>query len=175
MSQGFAQKQHTSLRDKIQQSKSTSYPEFVKNVNEKYQAFRDSVNAHYAAMMERVWKSYPIKEAKKPPVEKELEPVYYDKEKDGQYLEEQKRLESEKRLAEEKKKLHYEKYIKKKLDYNYSNRKDKEDISQNDIILSHLSTKRKDYSNERFEKIFSRFDSKFNEFIKKIGYKPAEK
>ena len=105
MSQGFAQKQHTSLRDKIQQSKSTSYPEFVKNVNEKYQAFRDSVNAHYAAMMERVWKSYPIKEAKKPPVEKELEPVYYDKEKDGQYLEEQKRLESEKRLAEEKKKL----------------------------------------------------------------------
>lgn len=105
MSQGFAQKQHTSLRDKIQQRKSVSYDEFVKNVNERYQAFRDSVNSRYAAMMERVWKSQPIMEAKKPPIEKELEPVYYDKEKDGQYLEEQKRLEAEKRLAEEKKKL----------------------------------------------------------------------
>ena len=94
MSQGYAQKQHTSLRDKVNQRKSVSYDEFVQNVNERYQAFRDSVNSRYAAMMERVWKSQPIMEAKKPPIEKELEPVYYDKEKDGQYLEEQKRLEA---------------------------------------------------------------------------------
>ena len=36
------------------------------------------------------------------------------------------------------------------------------------LILSHLSTKRKDYSNERFEKIFQRFDSLFAEFEQKL-------
>ena len=71
-----AQRQQSSLRNKIQQRKSVSYDEFVKNVNERYQAFRDSVNSRYAAMMERVWKGQPIKEAKKPPIEKELEPVF---------------------------------------------------------------------------------------------------
>ena len=76
MPQGFAQKQHTSLRDKIQQRKSVSYDEFAQNVNDRFQAFRDSVNSRYATMMERVWKSQPIKEAKKPPIEKELEPVF---------------------------------------------------------------------------------------------------
>lgn len=85
MSQGFAQ----SLKDKIQQAKSNSYPEFVKKVNDRYQAFRDSVNSRYAAMMERAWKGQPIKEAQKPPIEKELEPVFYDKEKDKQDIEEQ--------------------------------------------------------------------------------------
>lgn len=94
MPQGFAQKQHTSLRDKIQQRKSVSYDEFAQNVNDRFQAFRDSVNSRYATMMERVWKSQPIKEAKKPPIEKELEPVFYDKEKDNQYLDEHKRLEA---------------------------------------------------------------------------------
>jgi hypothetical protein len=78
--QGYAQRQHTSLRDKIQQKESISYDEFVKNVNERCQAFRDSVNSRYAAMMERVWESQPIKEAQKPPIEKELEPIFYDKE-----------------------------------------------------------------------------------------------
>ena len=35
------------------------------------------------------------------------------------------------------------------------------------MILSHLSTKRKEYSIERFEKIFERFDKLFPE-IKKM-------
>lgn len=31
------------------------------------------------------------------------------------------------------------------------------------LILSHLSTKLRDFNNERFEKIFQRFDSLFKE------------
>ncbi len=39
----------------------------------------------------------------------------------------------------------------------------------NNLILSHLSTKRKDYSNERFEKIFQRFDLMFSDFEQKLN------
>jgi len=60
---------------------------------------------------------------------------------------------------EMKKKLYYEKYKKKKGELSSSNKIDKENLGQIDnLILSHLSTKRKDYSSERFEFIFKRFD-----------------
>ena len=102
-----AQRQGGSLKDKVQQQKKKGidYDTFVKDVNVRYQAFRDSVNSRYAAMMERVWKGQPIKEAVKAPILKELQPIVYDKEKDEQYLAEKRRQEEEKRLAEEKLKL----------------------------------------------------------------------
>ena len=69
---------------------------------------------------------------------------------------------------EMKKKLYYEKYKKKKGELSSSNKIDKENLGQIDnLILSHLSTKRKDYSSERFEYIFKRFDRLFEKFAKK--------
>ena len=67
-----------------------------------------------------------------------------------------------------KKKLYYEKYKKKKGDISSNDKVDKESLGQIDnLILSHLSTKRKDYSSERFEFIFKRFDRLFDKFAKK--------
>ena len=69
---------------------------------------------------------------------------------------------------EMKKKLYYEKYKKKKGELSSSNKIDKENLGQIDnLILSHLSTKRKDYSSERFEYIFKRFDKLFEKFAGK--------
>ena len=68
-----------------------------------YIEFRDRMNAEYAQFMEELWNSYPIKEGEKKPIEKQVDPIEYDKKKDEQYLQEQKRLEEVKRLAEEKK------------------------------------------------------------------------
>jgi hypothetical protein len=63
----------------------------------------------------------------------------------------------------EKKKLK-----KKKRDFSNINKIDKENLGQIDnLILSHLSTKRKDYSSERFEYIFKRFDRLFEKFAGK--------
>lgn len=68
---------------------------------------------------------------------------------------------------------YYDKYkknssFKKSLGLSKKNKNEKENLNQIDnLILSHLSTKRKDYNNERFEKIFQRFDQLFNEFVKK--------
>ena len=70
--------------------------------------------------------------------------------------------------GEMKKKMYYEKYKKKKGDISSSDKVDKENLGQIDnLILSHLSTKRKDYSSERFEFIFKRFDRLFEKFSKK--------
>ena len=70
--------------------------------------------------------------------------------------------------GEMKKKLYYEKYKKKKGDTSNNDKVDKESLGQIDnLILSHLSTKRKDYSSERFEFIFKRFDRLFEKFAKK--------
>ena len=70
--------------------------------------------------------------------------------------------------GEIKKKMYYEKYKKKKGDISSSDKVDKENLGQIDnLILSHLSTKRKDYSSERFEFIFKRFDRLFEKFSKK--------
>ena len=69
---------------------------------------------------------------------------------------------------EMKKKLYYEKYKKKKGELSSINKVDKENLGQIDnLILSHLSTKRKDYSSERFEFIFKRFDRLFEKFAGK--------
>jgi hypothetical protein len=38
----------------------------------------------------------------------------------------------------------------------------------NNMILSHLSTKRKDFNTDRFRKIFERFDKILNDFKKNI-------
>ena len=58
--------------------------------------------------------------------------------------------------------------FKKSMGLSKKNKNEKENLNQIDnLILSHLSTKRKDYNNERFEKIFQRFDQLFNEFVKK--------
>ena len=71
--------------------------------------------------------------------------------------------------GEMKKKLYYEKYKKKKGDTSNNDKVDKESLGQIDnLILSHLSTKRKDYSSERFEFIFKRFDRLFEKFAKKL-------
>ena len=70
--------------------------------------------------------------------------------------------------TEMKKKLYYEKYKKKKGELSSINKIDKENLGQIDnLILSHLSTKRKDYSSERFEYIFKRFDRLFEKFAGK--------
>ena len=67
-----------------------------------------------------------------------------------------------------KKKLYYEKYKKKKGDISSNDKVDKESLGQIDnLILSHLSTKRKDYSIDRFEFIFKMFDRLFDKFAKK--------
>ena len=64
--------------------------------------------------------------------------------------------------------MYYEKYKKKKGDISSNDKVDKENLGQIDnLILSHLSTKRKDYSSERFEFIFKRFDRLFEKFAKK--------
>ena len=69
---------------------------------------------------------------------------------------------------EMKKKLYYEKYKKKKGELSSISKVDKENLGQIDnLILSHLSTKRKDYSSERFEFIFKRFDRLFEKFAGK--------
>ena len=66
------------------------------------------------------------------------------------------------------KKLYYEKYKKKKGELSSVSKVDKENLGQIDnLILSHLSTKRKDYSSERFEFIFKRFDRLFEKFAGK--------
>ena len=73
---------------------------------------------------------------------------------------------------ETKKKMDYEKYKKKKGDLSSSDKNIKENLGQSDnLILSHLSTKRKDYSSERFENIFKRFDHLFDTFSKKNNLK----
>ena len=73
---------------------------------------------------------------------------------------------------EAKKKLYYEKYKKKKGDLSSNDKNIKENLGQSDnLILSHLSTKRKDYSSERFENIFKRFDHMFDNFAKKNNLK----
>ena len=70
---------------------------------------------------------------------------------------------------EVKKKHNYEKLLKKRNGF-YDNKSEKDNLGHIDnLILSHLSTKRKDYSNERFEKIFQRFDSMFSEFEQKFN------
>ncbi len=70
---------------------------------------------------------------------------------------------------EVKKKHNYEKLLKKRNGF-YDNKTEKDNLGHIDnLILSHLSTKRKDYSNERFEKIFQRFDSMFSEFEQKFN------
>ena len=67
-----------------------------------------------------------------------------------------------------KAKVYYEKYRKKKGDMSNLNKENKESMGQIDnLILSHLSTKRKDYSSERFEFIFKRFDRLFEKFAGK--------
>ena len=67
-----------------------------------------------------------------------------------------------------KAKIYYEKYRKKKGDMSNLNKENKESMGQIDnLILSHLSTKRKDYSSERFEFIFKRFDRLFEKFAGK--------
>lgn len=49
---------------------------------------------------------------------------------------------------------------------NANDKSEKDGFNQIDnLILSHLSTKRKDYSNERFERIFRRFDENFKELF----------
>ncbi len=69
---------------------------------------------------------------------------------------------------EAKKKQYYEKIQKKRNGFSES-KSEKDNLGHIDnLILSHLSTKRKDYSNERFEKIFQRFDSLFAEFEQKL-------
>jgi hypothetical protein len=68
-----------------------------------------------------------------------------------------------------KKKSKYEKYKKKKIVYRDSSKNEKDELNNiNNLILSHLSNKRKDYNNERFEKNFERFDLLFKEFCDKI-------
>lgn len=68
-----------------------------------------------------------------------------------------------------KKKNKYEKYKKKKTVYRDSSKNEKDELNNiNNLILSHLSNKRKDFNNERFEKNFERFDLLFKEFCEKI-------
>ena len=46
----------------------------------------------------------------------------------------------------------------------FENKTEKDNLGHIDnLILSHLSTKRKDYSNERFDLMFSDFEQKLNE------------
>ena len=61
------------------------------------------------------------------------------------------------------------KYKNKKNSYRDSSKNEKDELNNiNNLILSHLSNKRKDYNNERFEKHFERFDLLFKEFCEKI-------
>ena len=70
---------------------------------------------------------------------------------------------------EVKKKHNYEKMLKKRNGF-FENKTEKDNLGHIDnLILSHLSTKRKDYSNERFEKIFQRFDLMFSDFEQKLN------
>jgi hypothetical protein len=53
----------------------------------------------------------------------------------------------------------------------YSKKKEQKDKKTlpkigDDMIISHLSTKRKDYNIERFERLFLRFDSQLIEYKK---------
>ena len=98
------QKQRTSLKQQIQNKQKLNYDDFVQEANKKYEEFRDSVNRKYAAFMEKAWKDYPIEDAVDRPKEDDVKPIEYDKEKDENYLEQQKQQEAEKKLAEEKKK-----------------------------------------------------------------------
>ena len=67
------------------------------------------------------------------------------------------------------KKHNYEKILKKS-NVMFENKNEKDNLGHIDnLILSHLSTKRKDYSNERFEKIFQRFDLMFSDFEQKLN------
>ena len=102
------QKQRTSLKQQIQNKQKLNYDDFVQEANKKYEEFRDSVNRKYAAFMEKAWKDYPIEDAVDRPKEDDVKPIEYDKEKDENYLEQQKQQEAEKKLAEEKKKCEEE-------------------------------------------------------------------
>ena len=104
---GFAQKQGGSnLKQKLQSQKQNAqdYDQFKNSVDSTYNSFRDQANEQYASFMEKVWKEYKVEDAVEHPIEEEIRPIEYDKEKDPIYLMEKKRLEEEDRLAQEEKK-----------------------------------------------------------------------
>lgn len=98
------QRQRGTLRQQVNNLPKKDYDNFVKDANQKYELFRDSVNKSYAAFMEKAWKDYPIEDAVDKPKEDDIQPIEYDKMSDEFYLEELKREEAEKKLAEEQKK-----------------------------------------------------------------------
>ena len=69
------------------QSKNSSgdfFDDFVSQLDEEFNSFREKLNQEYAAFMENPWKEHNIKKAFERPIEKDITPVRYDKQKDEQ-------------------------------------------------------------------------------------------
>ena len=85
------------------------YDDFVNSVKGEYASFRDQANQEYAEFMKKVWKSYGIKDRVEVPIEKDIKPVIYDKEKEQKEIEKKKReLEERQKQLDEKERLQKE-------------------------------------------------------------------
>lgn len=85
------------------------YEDFINSVKQEYASFRAQVNKEYADFMEKAWKSYGIEKGITIPVEKDIKPVVYDKEKDRKEFEKKKKeIEERQQLLNEQDKLQKE-------------------------------------------------------------------